>query len=502
MVNVSGRSKGCYECRQRKVKCDEAFPRCISCAKKGLRCSGARRGAFFVHSAPTEPRTSSIAMPTSLDQMFQHVSQQVSRNNLLEFNKLWRSSPLTGYQPSRANIFDRLFVSHFIESFGFKAPVSTRQPPTWLDELVVFTVAPKMSLVQDSIRASSMFFYGTLSQDPSIQAEACKWYSRALRGLHGLLSQASSHFTGDVICAAVMLIHFEHLAGTSEDAWVQHVKGASKMLEAGGPESCRDGFLHQLFRHLRLLTFVASIYRNEQHAFALPEWTNIPFQIHPKTAFDELIDILFRLLPCLSVADKIITATTDTDDWLQERLNTMVLDMIFQLYKWWSQCISMPSPVEAPANEWMNANKKHTNEDPYNPSHFPLLIHTDMPTAALGSVYDSANLIALRLLFLSSTSAYLYEERIQRHAQSILSAKEFIAAVPGPSSGRGSLMLGFPLRIMRIWNPPIPENAYEKSDDNEPMGSSARSKELFAHVASYIFDHYVATSKKMRDPSN
>jgi hypothetical protein len=26
------------------------------------------------------------------------------------------------------------------------------------------------------------------------------------------------------------------------------------MLEAGGPESCRDGFLHQIFRHLRLLT--------------------------------------------------------------------------------------------------------------------------------------------------------------------------------------------------------------------------------------------------------
>jgi hypothetical protein len=256
------------------------------------------------------------------------------------------------------------------------------------------------------------------------------------------------------------------------------------------------------------LKFVASIYRNEQHAFALPEWTNIPFQIHPKTAFDELIDILYRLLPCLSVADEIITATTDTDDWLQERLNTMVLEIIFQLYKWWSQCISMLSPVEAPADEWMNANKKHTNEDPYDPGHFPLLFHTDMPTAALGSVYDSANLIAFRLLFLSSSSAYLYEERIQRHAQSILSAKEFIAAVPGPSSGRGSLMLGFPLRIMSIWNPPVQEdiyptpNAYEKSDDNESMGSSARSKELFAHVASYIFDHYVATSTKMRCPSN
>jgi hypothetical protein len=180
--------------------------------------------------------------------------QPVSREECLEVDKLWCYSPLTGYQPSRANIFDRLFVSHFIESFGFKAPASYKSPPTWLDEIAVFIVAPQMTLVKHSIRASSMFFYGTLSRDLSIQAEACKWYSGALSGLRELLSRSHSHFQGDVICAAVMLSHFEHIAGTSEDAWIQHVQGATRMLEAGGPESCRDGFLHQLFRHLRLLT--------------------------------------------------------------------------------------------------------------------------------------------------------------------------------------------------------------------------------------------------------
>src|SRR4051794_21006646 len=93
----------CFELNYISFQCDEAFPRCISCAKKGLRCSGARRGAFFVHSAPAEPRASSIAGPTSLGQTSQHVSQQVSRNSLLELDRLWSSSPLTGYQPSRAN---------------------------------------------------------------------------------------------------------------------------------------------------------------------------------------------------------------------------------------------------------------------------------------------------------------------------------------------------------------------------------------------------------------
>jgi hypothetical protein len=78
---------------------------------------------------------------------------------------------------------------------------------------------------------------------------------KALQGLQYHLSQQlSSSFSGDVICAAVMLTHFESLADTAPGAWFQHVRGASLMVARGGPESCRQGFLHNIFRHLRLLT--------------------------------------------------------------------------------------------------------------------------------------------------------------------------------------------------------------------------------------------------------
>lgn len=98
-----------------------------------------------------------------------------------------------------------------------------------------------------------MFFYGSLVDDVSIRTEANKWYVKALQGLRYLLAQQTGEFTGDVICSAVMLAHYETTAGTSGEAWFQHVQGAARMLQSGGPASCRDGFLHQLFRHLRLL---------------------------------------------------------------------------------------------------------------------------------------------------------------------------------------------------------------------------------------------------------
>lgn len=39
MVN-RGRSEGCVTCKQRRVKCDEARPKCRSCQRLGLRCGG------------------------------------------------------------------------------------------------------------------------------------------------------------------------------------------------------------------------------------------------------------------------------------------------------------------------------------------------------------------------------------------------------------------------------------------------------------------------------
>src|SRR6202012_150568 len=131
-------------------------------------------------------------------------------------------------------------------------------------------------------------------------------------------------------------------------------------------------------------------------------------------------------------------------------------------------------------DRWMEA----TNEDPesrcLDPHYFPILPHSDMPTAALFSLYDSANIVALRLLSLVSSSAYLYEERIQRHAHSILSAKAFISAIPGPTSSRGSIMVSFPFAILSIWSPSGRE---ESPEDKISAGSSTTTTELFAHIA-------------------
>lgn len=228
------------------------MPECLQCMKKGLRCPGPRTGAIFIHALPSQPQAvcSMNGTPgnTSCQKAMTTPYQTV-------YDRRVHSLLPSSYQPSRAEMFDQLFVSHFIESFAFKEPCSGKQLPTWLDELAELIISPTHDVVKHSIRASSALFYGFLAQDIAIQTEASRWYLKALQGLQYHLSQQlPSPFSGDMICTAVMLTHFESLAGTAPGAWFQHVRGASIMIARGGPESCCQGFLHNIFRHLRLLT--------------------------------------------------------------------------------------------------------------------------------------------------------------------------------------------------------------------------------------------------------
>lgn len=45
------RSAGCFECRKRKVRCDETKPECNTCVRRGTKCPGYRpTQAFILHN--------------------------------------------------------------------------------------------------------------------------------------------------------------------------------------------------------------------------------------------------------------------------------------------------------------------------------------------------------------------------------------------------------------------------------------------------------------------
>ncbi|KAJ4329277.1 hypothetical protein N0V84_000170 [Fusarium piperis] len=460
MVNIPGRSRGCATCRKRRVKCDESLPECLACVRMGLPCPGARTGTFFVHAVPgasSSHRVCNLALR------------------------------LPGPQPSRASAFDQLFVSHFVESFfgPVKPPSTPGTPPKiWLHKLPVFLASSEPSSATPAIRATSMISYGILAGDASIKTAARRWYAEALHHLQCLIANENMSVDENIICAVVMLIQFETWAGTSQKAWLRHLKGAAMLLQMGGPERCGDGFMHQIFSHLRFQMFVAAMTENEVSAFASQNWMTIPFQLYPKQIFDQLIDVLFSVLKCLSAADQLIKSENSGD--LVSTLDVLIRDTMLQASQWWSNCIGSSvfgqiSPKEGHGSEEAQL----------------LLTHTSVPAAAMCSLYDAANIITFRLLRLVSPSASSYDLCTRQHAQSILQASHFIDEVSGPAPDRGSIMITLQLKVVSLWSPSSEQRNVALGllqGDKLRVGGlsdiSVVSHEYFADVAAYILQHY------------
>ena len=98
--------------------------------------------------------------------------------------------------------------------------------------------------------------------DMSMQMEACRWYDEGLEAqrfeselteLH-LLTGGNIYQRLDVVTvsAPVMFSLFESMITTSYVAWSQHFKAAAKMLEMRGAISCQSGFIHYVFRTVKI----------------------------------------------------------------------------------------------------------------------------------------------------------------------------------------------------------------------------------------------------------
>jgi hypothetical protein len=104
-----------------------------------------------------------------------------------------------------------------------------------------------------------MVFYATLNGDVSIQTEAVRSYTKALETQRVDISggrfqqRASQTLTSEeAICSTMMMCYLEMIMKTTPVAWMQHLDAAAAMIEAEDMEACQFGFMHQLFRTVRL----------------------------------------------------------------------------------------------------------------------------------------------------------------------------------------------------------------------------------------------------------
>lgn len=192
--------------------------------------------------------------------------------------------------------------------------------------------------------------------------------------------------------------------------------------------------------------------RSRFHTFGSKRWTTIPFERNRKTLFDLLIDILFSVSKCLTIARKVIKSTSEETDLWTAKLHSLLQDSVSQI-QLWSQCASRIPPADHSIRTVSGFANIQSDGSSSCPVSFQNMAYHDLPTAALSAFHSTAIVIILSLLSFVSAPNGAYEISIRHHAQSIISANDFIYGCHETDLLRGPLMMVFPLRTVHLWSP-------------------------------------------------
>ena len=156
----------------------------------------------------------------------------------------------TTYQPRRGEIFQGLYIAHFIS-------LQDTSVHPWITELPKIASNPSDQSEVYGIRAATMALYGRMSGNKDLELEGSKWYSKGLDAQREILSVAAKTQSYQpcihrAVGAALMFSYFESIICTMPTGWMHHYIAATKMFEIAGPENCQTGLMHTFFRSVRV----------------------------------------------------------------------------------------------------------------------------------------------------------------------------------------------------------------------------------------------------------
>ncbi|EFY92447.1 hypothetical protein MAC_01413 [Metarhizium acridum CQMa 102] len=199
------------------------------------------------------------------------------------------------------------------------------------------------------------------------------------------------------------------------------------------------------------------MYENKLSKFASPEWTCIPFEIHPPNVFDQMVTILVDVEACLATAHELIP-THDLAGRAKLELRASAEATVAKLLRWERQFVppltiqemngifeekswpSVPSPSPP--------TRPDTAHDTFPSSHF-----ASMPEAALLSLYHAACIVVYRLLAAARDDVSADVDRLLMHTREIIRAYKFVERVAdkAPTSNLGPVMMVPQLKMASVW---------------------------------------------------
>ncbi|KAF2816878.1 uncharacterized protein BDZ99DRAFT_3630 [Mytilinidion resinicola] len=263
MVNVGGRSKGCSNCRRRRVKCDERRPICVRCERIGISCTGVKETAFIDTNIrfQFDGRGKDLVLP----------SRKTANNNF--------QAPELGIPISRtlsySAVQDDFCILYTRDQILRGGPIELASE--LVQEMIPSQQTKYSRILESAVMGLSMSFFGSQHRDSRLAHLGSLKYGAALKGLNDVLLDPECFMSDHVLLTVVTMIMYEAFYPTGNDNYLKHVLGLERLLELRGPLALfSSSYTARIFRSLRRILIFSCINMSKLSIMALNEWRREP----------------------------------------------------------------------------------------------------------------------------------------------------------------------------------------------------------------------------------
>ncbi|KAF2795589.1 hypothetical protein K505DRAFT_273010 [Melanomma pulvis-pyrius CBS 109.77] len=335
------RSSGCFECRKRKVRCDEAKPECNTCLRRGTKCPGYRpTQSFILHTFDERTVKPGIVKEDESRYKYANSSGQHSVVQLLPRDIRPVDAPIP--RPLSPVTIDRIqHLGNFLSLYL----------PRWKGE--VLTPPSALILSLPNIPASRKNFLAALDALSAAQiAVSNKSYSliNRTRSLYGTalsqlmksITQPNSAQEDETLLATYLLALYEVFVGvTNGHGFFYHVQGLLRLFKERGPSSFNSRLSMDIFHGTRYYSLTIGFHVRKASILDSPEWLAITSKEAITDPYVSLIDICIHVPRILERTDKLFRAGGSAEEFEKIMTDSQLLAA---QGKEWHACFEKDGP--------------------------------------------------------------------------------------------------------------------------------------------------------------
>lgn len=304
------RSAGCFECRKRKVRCDEGRPECNTCLKRGTKCPGYRpTQTFILHQFDQQGEKPSLIRED--ETRYKYENQDPRQSEDPTGHALTRRSnsdadsvetPLPKQVSAVAT--DRIqHVATFIALYLPRTDGPALPPPSAL-MLGLPSLPAESQVLVAAIDALSAAQLAVANRNHALINRSRSLYGTALSQMMRAIQDSKLALKDETLLSTYLLTLYEVFVGVSKGhGFFYHVQGLLHLLRQRGPNSFQSRLSLQIFHAIRYNSLSIGYHMRKASMLDNPEWLSVTAKAAKVDPYVALLDICIQIPRLLERSD-------------------------------------------------------------------------------------------------------------------------------------------------------------------------------------------------------